>query len=76
MHDELNSSSDEISGFTAFSQTPSPAHTDDSDDSSDSGDEEKIKKNPLNQAPTKSRPEFKKYLVRDFRFLKVLGKGR
>ena len=65
-----------ISGFTAFSETPSPTQSDDSDDSDDSGDDEKIHKNPINQAPTKSRPEFKKYLVRDFRFLKVLGKGR
>ena len=61
-----------------MSPTPSPAHSDDSDQYSDSDNEDnqKVFKNPINQAPTKTRPDFKKYAVKDFRFLKVLGKGR
>ena len=33
-------------------------------------------KNPRNEAPTKYRPSFKKYGAKDFKFLRVLGKGR
>ena len=67
-------------GFATFSESPSPSPAnsdDDSDQYSDSDDDKKkIFKNPTNQAPTKTRPEFKKYSVKDFRFLRVLGKGR
>ena len=69
-----------VAGFATFSESPSPSPThsdDDSDQYSDSDEENKrLLKNPTNQAPTKTRPEFKKYAVKDFRFLKVLGKGR
>ena len=65
-------------GFAAFSESPSPSpsQSDEDDDASDADDNKKLLKNPTNQAPTKSRPEFKKYAVKDFRFLRVLGKGR
>ena len=59
-------------GFTGFSSPD--VHSDEYSDSDD--DEDKLFKNPVNEAPTKSSPEFRKYGVRDFRFLKVLGKGR
>ena len=69
-----------VAGFATFSESPSPSPAnsdDDSDQYSDSDEENKrLLKNPRNQAPTKTRPEFKKYAVKDFRFLKVLGKGR
>ena len=69
-----------VAGFATFSESPSPSPAnsdDDSDQYSDSDEENKrLLKNPSNQAPTKTRPEFKKYAVKDFRFLKVLGKGR
>ena len=69
-----------VAGFATFSESPSPSPThsdDDSEQYSDSDEENKrLLKNPTNQAPTKTRPEFKKYAVKDFRFLKVLGKGR
>ena len=66
-----------IAGFPDFSKSPSPLASSDSECYSDSDEEEdKLYKNPTNQAPTKSRPEFRKFGPRDFRFLKVLGKGR
>jgi len=69
-----SSASSSISSFSGFSKSPSPeAHSDDYSDSDE--EERKIYKNPVNEAPTKTCPEFRKYGVRDFRFLKVLGKG-
>ena len=69
-----------FAGFATFSESPSPspAHSDDDSDQYSDSDEanKRVFKNPTNQAPTKTRPEFKKYAVKDFRFLKVLGKGR
>ena len=65
---------DFTSGFTGFSKSPSPDGN--SDEYSDSDeDDRKVYKNPVNEAPTKTCPEFRKYGVKDFRFLKVRGKG-
>jgi len=66
-----SSASSSVSSFTGFSSPD--VHSDEYSDSDD--DEDKLFKNPVNEAPTKSSPEFRKYGVRDFRFLKVLGKG-
>lgn len=69
-----SSASSSVSSFTGFSKSPSPDGN--SDEYSDSDeDDRKVYKNPVNEAPTKTCPEFRKYGVKDFRFLKVLGKG-
>lgn len=69
-----SSASSSVSSFTGFSKSPSPDVN--SDEYSDSDeDDRKVYKNPVNEAPTKTCPEFRKYGVKDFRFLKVLGKG-
>ena len=64
-----------LSGFNGFSKSPSPELRDDYSDSDDDEKEEMFK-NPRNEAPTKYRPSFKKYGAKDFKFLRVLGKGR
>jgi len=69
-----SSNSSSISSFTGLSKSPSPDLNNGYSDSEDD-DKEEIFKNPKNEAPTKYRPAFKKYGVKDFRFLKVLGKG-
>jgi len=77
LRNSSSSASSSVSSFTGFSKSPSPEGTDgNSDEYSDSDEEDnKVYKNPVNQAPTKTRPDFRKYGVKDFRFLKVLGKG-
>lgn len=67
-----SSASSSVSSFTGFSSPD--VHSDEYSDS-DEDEDGKLFKNPVNEAPTKTCPEFRKYGVRDFRFLKVLGKG-
>jgi len=66
-----SSASSSVSSFTGFSSPD--VHSDEYSDSEE--DDSKLFKNPVNEAPTKTSPEFRKYGVKDFRFLKVLGKG-
>ena len=64
-----------LPGFTGYSKSPSPELRESGSDS-DEDERDEIFKNPKNEAPTKYRPSFKKYGVKDFKFLRVLGKGR
>jgi len=69
-----SSNSSSVSSFTSYSKSPSPELRDCYSDSDDD-EKEEIFKNPRNEAPTKYRPSFKKYGAKDFKFLRVLGKG-
>lgn len=69
-----SSTSSSLSSFTDYSKSPSPELRDSSSDS-DEDEKDEIFKNPRNEAPTKYRPSFKKYGPKDFKFLRVLGKG-
>jgi len=69
-----SSTSSSLSSFTDYSKSPSPELRDSYSDS-DEEEKDEIFKNPRNEAPTKYRPSFKKYGPKDFKFLRVLGKG-